>query len=192
MGLNMMTIDPQPVGNENCHLNNVDTKLDTEIKIVEYEQPDTQRAGSQQVEDFFSIEKIIDYATRTNVTFKKLFNGKVSNKKYPMPKDAEKALINCLTPYTQNPERIEAILRKSKIFRDTWNTGSYLQDLINEVLVLKSNISVTQNNTDKKQAVDQDIDEDIDYDEAGFSQEELDEAESEALRILATGQQFPF
>lgn len=146
-----------------------------------------EHSNSSSHEEFSSIDDIIDYARRTNKVFKTLYDGSVNHNKYPTPKDAEKELILRITAYTQDPAQIQAILRNSKIFRDAWNTGSYLPDLINEVLTLKENEPVKQNKTDSKPETDKDIDEDIDYDEQGFTQEELDEAEAEALRILENG-----
>jgi hypothetical protein len=141
----------------------------------------------QKSEEFSSTEEIIDYATRTNKEFEKIFNGKYNNKKYSTPKDAEKALIRCVISYTKNCEWILEILNKSSLKRTKWNEDSYLKDLVHEMLVLKVNKPLKQTKSDSKQEVDPDINEDVDLDERGFSQEVLDQAEAEALNILETG-----
>jgi hypothetical protein len=165
---------PEPDSSKELEIKNVCTD-----KVL---NPDMQKS-----EEFSSIEEIIEYATLNNKDFKSLFNGKYNGKKYSTPKDAEKALIRCLVSYTQNKGWILEILNKSTLKRTKWNEDSYLQDLVNEVLVLKDKGPVKQTKSDAKPDVDQDINEDIDLDERGFSQETLDQAEAEAQRILATG-----
>lgn len=159
-----------------------------EMVVLEPEGSKSDMQGLQQKsEEFSSTEEIIEYATRTNKEFEKIFNGKYSNKKYSTPKDAEKALIKCVISYTQNCEWILEILNRSSLKRTKWNEDLYLQDLVHETLVLKENEPIKQTKSDSKQDVDPDIDEDVDLDERGFSQDILDQAEAEAMRILATG-----
>ena len=157
-------------------------KDDTVVPDFEGSNPEMQKS-----EEFSSIEELIEYATQNNKNFKNLFSGKYKHEKYPTPKDAEKALIRCLISYTQSYEWILEILNKSTLKRTKWNEESYLQDLVNEVLFLKDNEPVKQNKPDVKQDVDQDVNEDVDLDERGFSQDTLDQAEDEALSILAAG-----
>jgi hypothetical protein len=163
--------------------------LSNEVENVVFEPEDTKsemQELQQKSEEFSSIEEIIEYATRTNKEFEKIFKGKYSNKKYSTPKDAEKALIRCVISYTENCEWILEILNKSALKRTRWNEDSYLKDLVHEILVLKDNEPMRQTKTDTKQDIDQDINEDVDFDERGFSQDILDQAEAEALKILET------
>lgn len=153
------------------------------IKNVHTDQiinPDMQKS-----EEFSSIEEVIEYATLNNKEFKNFFKGKYNSKNYSTPRDREKALIKCLLSYTQNQEWILEILNKSTLKRAKWNEDSYLQNLVDEVL--KDNESAKQTNSGENQDVNQDINEDVDLDERRFSKDILDQAEEEALRILATG-----
>ncbi|KKG51865.1 sigma-70 RNA polymerase sigma factor region 4 domain-containing protein [Methanosarcina mazei] len=142
---------------------------------------------TQKCEEFSSIEEVIEYSTRNNKIFKSIFNGKYNNSKYPTPRDAEKALIECLVLYTQNQDWILEILNKSTLKRTKWDENSYLQNLVHEVLSLKDDHPVKQTKLEGNQDVNQDINEDVDLDELGFPEETLDQAETKALRILATG-----
>lgn len=90
---------------------------------------------SIETEEFETDEELIEYAKRNNKAFKKLYDGTVTGKKYKSPSEAEQALFRLTSIYTKNIDRIERIVRMSKLYRPKWDTHpTYLRDSIEEVL----------------------------------------------------------